>query len=175
MAKPTHDDDPLAQPSDAKKKKTFSMPQFPCAARLSLHQHLDHPYHQRHSGPYILPRPSSRIHPLQDASSRQQQRSTLLSVLSSPSKISRTTTQHYILTPPSYYQLSPTKEQQAFVFDSPQDAKKADFGAFAQKRRPSRRGVCNTMTILLVVAVVLFLFAGYPLTLYILQQVKHHH
>ncbi|CDH54947.1 predicted protein [Lichtheimia corymbifera JMRC:FSU:9682] len=40
------------------------------------------------------------------------------------------------------------------------------------KKKPSRRGVCNTMTILAVVLVVLFLFAGYPITLRIAKHLK---
>lgn len=79
-----------------------------------------------------------------------------LSILSAPSKISRNTTQHYIFTPPSC--------------DSP-PTKEATFSANI-KSRPSKRGICNTMTIIGVVALILFLFAGYPLFLYIANRIK---
>lgn len=79
-----------------------------------------------------------------------------LSILSAPSKISRNTTQHYIFTPPPC-ESPPTKE--------------ATFSVNI-KSRPSKRGICNTMTIVAVVAVILFLFAGYPLFLYIANKIK---
>lgn len=83
------------------------------------------------------------------------------SILSAPSKICSSSTHQYVFTPPSMVSLSHTDKQSAFTAP-----------VVASTKKPSRRGVCNTMTILAVVLVVLFLFAGYPITLRIAKHLK---
>ncbi|KAI7879445.1 hypothetical protein K492DRAFT_195954 [Lichtheimia hyalospora FSU 10163] len=82
------------------------------------------------------------------------------SILSAPSKICSSSTHQYIFTPPSMISLPHTDKQSGFT------------PVLATTKKPSRRGVCNTMTILAVVLVVLFLFAGYPITLRIAKHLK---
>ena len=80
----------------------------------------------------------------------------VFSFLSAPSKISRTTTQHYIFSPPSLA-----------------DMHGEEMIATRRRKTPSQRGVCNAMTIAIVIIVIIFLFAGYPLALHIARQMKN--
>lgn len=87
------------------------------------------------------------------------------SIISAPSKICSSSTHQYIFTPPSMISLPHTDKQSGLT--TPIVATNT-----TTKKKPSRRGVCNTMTILAVVLVVLFLFAGYPITLRIAKHLK---
>ncbi|KAI9312456.1 hypothetical protein BX666DRAFT_837413 [Dichotomocladium elegans] len=93
------------------------------------------------------------------ATLRAHHTDSMFSVLSAPSKISRSTTQHYILTPPSISSL-------------PYTTKEANFMDTKIKKKPSRRGIFNTVTIMAVIFVILFLFAGYPISLHVAKQMK---
>lgn len=83
----------------------------------------------------------------------------LFSILSAPSKISRATTQHYILTPIVDVEANCTTKERS-----------VNEGKNRRLRRPSRRGICILVTIFAIVAVICFLFAGYPLSLYIIKK-----
>ncbi|KAI8377687.1 uncharacterized protein BYT42DRAFT_645267 [Radiomyces spectabilis] len=89
----------------------------------------------------------------------------LFSVLSAPSKISRSTTQQYLYTPSIHGDFQTDQETLK------QASRKENFF----RRAPSRRGICNTMSILAVVSVIVFLFAGYPLSLYISKEIQKSH
>ncbi|KAG0173600.1 hypothetical protein DFQ30_007515 [Apophysomyces sp. BC1015] len=86
----------------------------------------------------------------------------LFSVLSAPSKISRSAAQQYLFTSSSAYHGSLPSQHEI--------VKNPDFNTKI-KTRPSQRGVCNILTIIVVVSAIVFLFAGYPLSLYITKQI----
>ncbi|KAI8141589.1 hypothetical protein BJV82DRAFT_580248 [Fennellomyces sp. T-0311] len=157
-----------------------SMPQFPCTAKSrvstrSIHHSLRRSPRIRSSLSDIIydydeiteiPLNTDEKRGLQGASSSQTlvayqpKRTTgtesVFSFLSAPSKISRTTTQHYVFSPPSLAEMQGEE-------------------MIATKRRktPSQRGICNAMTLAIVIIVILFMFAGYPLALHIAKQMKN--
>ncbi|KAI9278190.1 hypothetical protein BDA99DRAFT_553856 [Phascolomyces articulosus] len=110
----------------------------------------------------------------------------IFSMLSAPSKISRSTTQHYVFSPPSLAELrqhhqsfnnyggsSKHQDEEETVTMYMDDEKTLDSKGNKRRphlKKPSQRGLCNTMTIATVVVVVLFLFAGYPLSVHIAKQ-----
>jgi hypothetical protein len=84
----------------------------------------------------------------------------VISGLSTPSKISHSNTHHY---------LSVTEGVDSVAVDVKQEIRDPDFDTSLQeKKRPvNKRGVCNLMTIVIILAIIVFMFAGYPLSLYI--------
>ncbi|KAJ2964612.1 hypothetical protein NQZ79_g476 [Umbelopsis isabellina] len=87
----------------------------------------------------------------------------VISGLSTPSKISHSNTHHY---------LSATEGVDSVAVDVKHEISDPDFDTSLQeKKRPvNKRGVCNLMTIVIILAIIVFMFAGYPLSLYISKQ-----
>ncbi|KAI9289470.1 hypothetical protein BC943DRAFT_356432 [Umbelopsis sp. AD052] len=87
----------------------------------------------------------------------------VISGLSTPAKISHSNTHHY---------LPATEGADQVVIDVKHEIIDPDFDTSLQeKRRPvNKRGVCNLMTIFIILAIIVFMFAGYPLSLYISKQ-----
>jgi hypothetical protein len=87
----------------------------------------------------------------------------VISGLSTPAKISHSNTHHY---------LSATEGADQVIIDVKHEIIDPDFDTSLQeKRRPvNKRGVCNLMTIFIILAIIVFMFAGYPLSLYISKQ-----
>ncbi|KAI8088976.1 uncharacterized protein BX664DRAFT_331889 [Halteromyces radiatus] len=95
----------------------------------------------------------------------------LLSHLSTPSRISRSSTHQHLFTPEfdhPYYSSGLLPTASKFNFK-----KKKKSSKDLSKMTPSKRGIGNIVTILAVIAVILFLFAGYPLTIYITRNIHH--
>ncbi|CAO3683999.1 unnamed protein product [Umbelopsis vinacea] len=87
----------------------------------------------------------------------------VISGLSTPAKISHSNTHHY---------LPVTEGEDLVIIDVKHEIVDPDFDTSLQeKRRPvNKRGVCNLMTIVIILAIIVFMFAGYPLSLYISKQ-----
>ncbi|KAI8577285.1 hypothetical protein K450DRAFT_201260 [Umbelopsis ramanniana AG] len=87
----------------------------------------------------------------------------VISGLSTPAKISHSNTHHY---------LPATEGADQVIIDVKHEIIDPDFDTSLQeKRRPvNKRGVCNLMTIFIILAIIVFMFAGYPLSLYISKQ-----
>ncbi|KAG2182053.1 hypothetical protein INT43_006979 [Umbelopsis isabellina] len=87
----------------------------------------------------------------------------VISGLSTPSKISHSNTHDY---------LSATEGVDSVAVDVKHEISDPDFDTSLQeKKRPvNKRGVCNLMTIVIILAIIVFMFAGYPLSLYISKQ-----
>lgn len=87
----------------------------------------------------------------------------VISGLSTPSKISHSNTHHY---------LSATEGVDSVSVDVKHEISDPDFDTSLQeKKRPvNKRGVCNLMTIVIILAIIVFMFAGYPLSLYVSKQ-----
>ena len=104
----------------------------------------------------------------------------ILSILSAPSKINRSTTQHYIFTPPSLAELKQNHQSLNNIYKDEKETVIMYMDEYDEKgsksrvhiKKPSQRGICNTMTIATVILVILFLFAGYPLALHIAKQMS---
>lgn len=90
--------------------------------------------------------------------------SSVISGLSTPAKISHSNTHHY---------LPATEGLDRVIIDVKHEIVDPDFDTSLQeKRRPvNKRGVCNLMTIIIILGMILFMFAGYPLSLYISKRV----
>lgn len=87
----------------------------------------------------------------------------VISGLSTPAKISHSNTHHY---------LPATEGADQVIIDVKHEIIDPDFDTSLQeKRRPvNKRGVCNLMTIFIILAIIVFMFAGYPLSLYVSKQ-----
>ncbi|CAO3629136.1 unnamed protein product [Cunninghamella echinulata] len=79
------------------------------------------------------------------------------SYFSTPSRISRSSTHQHLFTP-EYHNEYPL----------PTEKNKRDFKKFI----PSKRGVCNIMTMLAIISLVVFLFAGYPIITFISRKIN---
>ncbi|KAI8344237.1 hypothetical protein BC941DRAFT_6691 [Chlamydoabsidia padenii] len=97
--------------------------------------------------------------PLQDS---------FLSHFSTPSRISRSSTNQHLITP----ELDSEDYSSTFHLTAEFNEKKSKKSSRDLARVvPSKRGVGNIMTILAVIAVIIFLFAGYPLTVYLTRKI----
>ncbi|KAH8551613.1 hypothetical protein BGW37DRAFT_520562 [Umbelopsis sp. PMI_123] len=87
----------------------------------------------------------------------------VISGLSTPAKISHSNTHHY---------LPATEGADQVVIDVKHEIIDPDFDTSLQEKRRhvNKRGVCNLMTIIIILAIIVFMFAGYPLSLYISKQ-----
>ncbi|KAI8060025.1 hypothetical protein BC940DRAFT_312985 [Gongronella butleri] len=100
------------------------------------------------------PRTRALCQHLDDEKTLLPQQDSLFSHLSTPSRISRSSTHQHLFTPELHQDVSPLSPS-ALRIDK------------RVMMRPSKRGACNIMTIAAVIAIVVFLFAGYPLTIYL--------
>ncbi|KAI7852861.1 hypothetical protein BDC45DRAFT_607090 [Circinella umbellata] len=104
----------------------------------------------------------------------------IFSILSAPSKINRSTTQHYIFTPPSLAELKQNHQNLNNIYKEDKETVIMYLDEYDEKKsnrrvhikKPSQRGICNTMTIGTIILVIIFLFAGYPLALHIAKQMN---
>jgi hypothetical protein len=93
-----------------------------------------------------------------------------LAHFSTPSRISRSSTYQHLITP----ELDSEDYSSTFHLTSDFKEKKARKKKPAKdlaRMLPSKRGVGNIMTIVAVIAVIVFLFAGYPLTVYLTRKI----
>ncbi|KAG2219871.1 hypothetical protein INT45_000758 [Circinella minor] len=104
----------------------------------------------------------------------------IFSILSAPSKINRSTTQHYIFTPPSLAELKQNHQNLNNIYKDDDETVIMYLDEYDEKKskrrvhikKPSQRGICNTMTIGTIILVIIFLFAGYPLALHIAKRMN---
>ncbi|ORX58703.1 hypothetical protein DM01DRAFT_311298 [Hesseltinella vesiculosa] len=104
------------------------------------------------------PRTRALQHFVGDEEKGFPQQDSLFSHLSTPSRISRSSTHQHLFTPELHQDVLPLSPS----------ALRLHKGTLL----PSKRGACNIMTILAVIAVIVFLFAGYPLTIFL---TRHFH
>ncbi|SAM08906.1 hypothetical protein [Absidia glauca] len=90
-----------------------------------------------------------------------------LAHFSTPSRISRSSTYQHLITP----ELDSEDYSSTFHLTSDFKEKKAKKRPAIARMLPSKRGVGNIMTIVAVIAVIVFLFAGYPLTVYLTRKI----
>ncbi|CAO3596209.1 unnamed protein product [Absidia cylindrospora] len=94
----------------------------------------------------------------------------LLNHFSAPSRISRSSTHQHLFTPELDYDGYSSTAALTSDFDEKNKRKKRQSAKDLAKMVPSKRGVGNIMTIFAVIAVIIFLFAGYPLTIYLTRR-----